>query len=251
MLAALVSVALFAPLQHIEVKVDGTMREALVAYGNNTFAKSPLVFAFHGHGGNMNYSANKFAIDKLWPEATVVYMQGVPTYSPRVDLQGKYNGWQLKVGDLDDRDIKFFDKTLQFMRSKINVDDSRIYSMGHSNGALFTYVLWESHPGLFAGLGVVAGGFGKIGAVKPAPVIQIAGEKDPLVPYRFQVMTISRMRKIDECASEGRPWEGAGSTIWDSSIGDPVVLCTHSGGHNYPSDASEKIVSFFKQNSKR
>lgn len=250
MLAALVSFALFSPLQHIEVNVDGTVREALVAYGRSTGGKSPLVFAFHGHGGNMNYSANKYGIDKLWPEATVVYMQGVPTYSPRVDLQGKYNGWQLKVGDLGDRDIKFFDKALQLMRSKGNVDESRIYTMGHSNGALFSYVLWMAHPGLFAGLGIVAGGFGAAGDVKPVPVIQIAGEKDPLVPYRYQVFTISRMRKINQCSPNGQVWEDAGSTLWKSSIGDPVVLCTHPGGHNYPTDASEKIVRFFKQNVK-
>ena len=49
---------------------------------------SPVVFAFHGHGGNMKYAATKFAYQKHWPEAIAVYMQGTLT-----DMQGKLPGW--------------------------------------------------------------------------------------------------------------------------------------------------------------
>ncbi len=250
MLAVLASLIIASPLQPLDVNVGGTVRHALVAYGSNNSVKSPIIFAFHGHGGNMNYAARKYKLEDLWPEATIVYMDGLPTASPRVDEAGSYNGWQMKIGDQDDRDIKFFDKTLAVMRTKVKVDDSRIYSMGHSNGALFTYLLWISHPNVFAAIGCAAGGFGRAPDVTPVPVIHIAGDKDTLVPYRGQMLTVARLRRINSCSADGHPWDEAGCTIWPSSVGAPVVLYSYSGTHAYPDDASEKIIRFFKQHAK-
>ena len=64
-------------LTRMEWKVDGVSREALVyAPAAAKTTPSPVVFAFHGHGGTMKYAAAKFAYHKHWPEAIVVYMQG-------------------------------------------------------------------------------------------------------------------------------------------------------------------------------
>ena len=64
-------------LTRMEWKVDGVTREALVyAPATAKTDSSPVVFAFHGHGGNMKYAATKFAYQKHWPEAIAVYMQG-------------------------------------------------------------------------------------------------------------------------------------------------------------------------------
>jgi len=63
-----------------EWTVDGVKREALIyAPADAKTTASPVVFAFHGHGGNMNQAAKKFNFQKLWPEAIVVYMQGLDT----------------------------------------------------------------------------------------------------------------------------------------------------------------------------
>ena len=63
-----------------EVTVDGTVREALIAIPPNAkTSPSPLVFAFHGHGGNMANAARMYHIHTLWPEAIVVYPQGLNT----------------------------------------------------------------------------------------------------------------------------------------------------------------------------
>ena len=67
-------------LTRLEWKVDGVGREALVyAPAAAKTTPSPLVFAFHGHGGTMKYAAAKFAYHKHWPDAIVVYMQGLNT----------------------------------------------------------------------------------------------------------------------------------------------------------------------------
>jgi len=93
--------------------VDGVVREALVytlpqAHTN----PSPVVFAFHGHGGSMLNAARTFGFHTRWPEAVVVYMQGLNTPGRLTDPEGKKPGWQSAVGDQGDRDLKFFDAVL-------------------------------------------------------------------------------------------------------------------------------------------
>ena len=49
-------------LTRMEWKVDGVTREALVyAPATAKTGPSPVVFAFHGHGGAMKQAATKFA----------------------------------------------------------------------------------------------------------------------------------------------------------------------------------------------
>src|ERR1043165_5710749 len=93
--------------------VDGQKREALVFAPTDDMAKRrALVFAFHGHGGNMNGAAQLMQIQKLWPEAIVIYPQGLPTVS-HVDPQGTRPGWQQTAGTDGDRDLKFFDAMVE------------------------------------------------------------------------------------------------------------------------------------------
>ncbi len=67
-------------LQPMTFTVDGVTRTALV-YVPPTAKTSltPVVFVFHGHGGNAQEVARSFHIEKEWPQAISVYMQGLPT----------------------------------------------------------------------------------------------------------------------------------------------------------------------------
>jgi polyhydroxybutyrate depolymerase len=51
-----------------------------------------VIFAFHGHGGNMNLAAHGMAFQDHWPEALVVYMQWLPTRGMVGDAQGTAAG---------------------------------------------------------------------------------------------------------------------------------------------------------------
>ena len=42
--------------------------------------------------------------------------------------------------------------------------------------------------------------------LKPKPVMHIAGEKDALVKFEWQQRTIERVRKLNGCDAEGKPW---------------------------------------------
>ncbi|MFZ4507747.1 MAG: alpha/beta hydrolase family esterase [Fimbriimonas sp.] len=231
------------------VDVEGRQRQVLVAKPLLPDVEAPLVFAFHGHGGNAQSAARKFQIEKHWPEAVVVYMQGQPSVG-QSDPKGLRNGWQKSKGDIDDRDLKFFNKTLDWAKKEFKVDPNRIYSMGHSNGGGFTYLLWANNPELFAAIGVGAGGFRGGVKLKPVPVMHVAGEKDTTVPYANQVRTVSRVRAINGCDVTATRWQDTQFDLWPSKLGAPVVFYSYPGTHKFPDNGGEMMVRFFKEHSK-
>src|SRR5260370_33924243 len=86
--------------------VGGVQRQALVYAPSVRTPRPPLVLAFHGHGGTMKSASTHMDIHAFWPEAVVVYPQGLPTQSG-VDPQGRRPGWQHEPGEPGHRDLRF------------------------------------------------------------------------------------------------------------------------------------------------
>lgn len=207
---------------------------------------APVVFAFHGHGGSARQAARSFRMHAEWPEAIVVYMQGLPTPGRLVDPEGKRNGWQNRAGVLGDRDLKFFDAVLATLKAEYRIDARRIYAMGHSNGGGFTYLLWRERPDVFAAF-APSGAFTLQAAnLAPRPVMHIAGRKDELVKFEWQQRTIDAVRKLNGCAGEGEPW-GRDCTLYPSKSGTPLVTMIYNGSHRYPAEAPALIAKFFRE----
>lgn len=235
-------------LQRREFTVDGVKREALLYVPAKAKTNaSPVIFGFHGHGGNMANAARQYHFQTLWPEAIVIYAQGLNTPGRLTDPEGKKTGWQSGPGDQGNRDLKFFDTMLAQLHKEFKVDDKRIYSSGHSNGGGFTYLLWAERGDKFAAFAPSASAASKSQSLlKPKPVLHVAGENDPLVKFAWQKATIEALRKLNQCG-EGKPWElDANCTFYSSPLGTPVITAIHSGTHNYPQQAPEVIVKFFK-----
>jgi polyhydroxybutyrate depolymerase len=234
-------------LQTMNFTVEGVARTALVyvpsaAKTNHT----AVVFVFHGHGGNARQVERSFHIESEWPEAIVVYMQGLPTVGQLTDPQGKLPGWQAAAGNNADRDLKFFDAVLAQLKQDYNVDAKRIYATGHSNGGGFTYLLWLTRGEVFAAVAPCAAAAKYAMQLKPKPVLHIAGEKDPLVKFSWQKLTMEALRKINGCDTTGEPW-AKDCTLYPSKSGAPVVTFIHTGGHVVPASAPALIVKFFKE----
>ncbi len=237
--------------ERVEWKVDDVAREALVCAPSKPGTDAPpAVFAFHGHGGTMKGAVRSFAIHEQWPEAVVVYMQGLPTPGRLTDPEGKKPGWQHGPGEQGDRDLKFFDAVLATLKEKNKIDPRRVYSTGHSNGGGFTYLLWATRPDVFAAIAPSAAAARNLKDAKPLPVLHVAGEKDPLVKFAWQQQTIEGIRALNGCEAEGKEW-APGCTLYPSSKDAPVVTFIHPGDHSYPKRAPELIVRFFKEHARK
>ena len=241
--------------------VDGVERQALVfppaaeppaEAGTPAPARMsprmPLVFAFHGHGNSMHDAARTMDFQSLWPQALVVYPQGLRTPAARVDPFGFRSGFQLEVGKQGDRDVKFFDAMLATLRARYAVDERRIYSTGFSNGGFFSYILWAVRPATFAAFASCSGRIGDgVHLGEPKPILQVTGLKDHIVPTKIQLATIATVRALDGATGDGTSC-GVGCTRYASTLGAPVVTILHAGGHLYPSGISAEIVKFFQAN---
>jgi polyhydroxybutyrate depolymerase len=227
--------------------VDGREREALLYRPSKpTEGGAPVVFGFHGHGGSMQNAARSFRLHEMWPEALIVYMQGVPTPGRLTDPEGRRNGWQHDAGDHSDRDLKFFDAVLKTLNEEHAIDENRIYATGHSNGGAFTYLLWAQRPDVFAAMAPSAASSRSIPSLKPKPALHIAGESDQLVRFAVQQLAMQAVRRINGCGETGQAW-AEGCTLYPSEKGTPFVTFIHAGGHKYPEEAPELIVKFFKE----
>lgn len=242
------SLLLDAAPKQVSVEADGKKRQALVFFPEaKSETPAPLVFAFHGHGGGSRNAARSFNVHKHWPEAVVAYPQGLPGVVGITDPEGAKTGWQKNPGELEDRDLKFFDALFAELQKQANIDLRRVYVMGHSNGSRFACVLWAKRGDKFAAVGTSGGQGGAMlrDAVK-LPAVLVAGEKDPLVPYAGQLLSINALKKAYGCDAATAKKDG----FWSLERGkDGLELATylHPGGHEYPSSQVPKMVEFFKR----
>lgn len=232
-------------------QVSGVARTALVASPTAPVpaAGSPLVLVFHGHGGTSAHSARTYAIHTHWPEAVVIYAQGLPTPGKLSDPEGVKPGWQHTPGTEGDRDLKFTDEMIKWARARYRIDPARIFAAGHSNGGTFTYVLWAARADVFAAFAPSASVFRKelIASAKPKPALVILGEKDQLVPVAAQRLSLEATLRLDQASRSGEAWSGRYVTLHKSSIGATVVTYIHPGDHTMPDDAGQMMAKFFKQ----
>jgi polyhydroxybutyrate depolymerase len=231
--------------------VEGVERHALVFAPRSALdSPAPVVFAFHGHGGTAQQSAEMFGYHQAWEEAIVVYPQGLPTPT-NSDPAGKKPGWTTSGSKSDNRDLKFFDVMLGELKKEFQVDDRRIYASGTSNGGFFTYTLWGARPDVLAAVAPAAATTRRLeDQLTPKPVFLVAGEMDPVVKIESQRATIEFVRKLNNCG-EGRPGRRPAITNYQSPDGNTVASFIHSRGHGFPEEASQPIVEFFKRHAAR
>lgn len=198
--------------------VAGDTRRAIV-FAPPWGGQTPAVFAFHGHGDNIE-SFQRTNLQEAWPEALVVYVQGLPT------RRSGLPGWQVTKGQDDDRDLRLVDTALASLGKSYQIDEARVYATGFSNGAGFTYLLWAERPDVFAAFAPVSGRLGMgVELREPKPVLAIGGKEDR--GYADQLAAIEAAKQANRTAAPVRTW-------------------LHPGGHEWRGGSSDRIASFFR-----
>lgn len=233
--------------------IEGVERNAIIfpSSKGNSSSGAPLVFVFHGHGGNARNAAQKFRIHELWPEAVVAYMQGLTGIPGITDPEGKKTGWQKDPGQANDRDLKFVDVALDQILRQYKVDPSQVYALGHSNGGRFTNVIWHERGEKFAAFCSASGQGGTLIPTNiPKSILIIAGENDPLVSYEGQLMSVEAARRLLKTDPSKAVKQGF-AAIEPGTNGLELGTYLHPGGHEFPKKALPLAVMFFQRHSNR
>jgi polyhydroxybutyrate depolymerase len=229
--------------------VNGVERSAVVAVPVQPAPKTgvPLVLVFHGHGGTADHSARMFLMHPHWADALVIYAQGLPTPGRLTDPEGAKPGWQSRPADHNDPDLKYVDAIIAWAKTKFRIDPARIYAAGHSNGGTMTYVLWAARPDVFAAFAASGSVFRKelIASAKPKPALIIAGEKDQLVPFALQEVSLAAVLRLNGASRSSVPYSH-GVVLHKSTSGADVGAYIYPGDHTMPANAGELMVKFFK-----
>jgi len=223
----------------------------------------PLLFSFHGLGSdpegqieltNFDALSEQEGFIAVFPKATALDPESYPDcaqYLP--ELPGAEIMWNIGMNwtlqycaGIDD--VEFTSDIVDWFEGNYNIDESRIYVTGMSNGAMFSYYVALMLPGTFAGTAPVCSpmtlnGFGM--NATPLTVIMMMGTSDPIVNYDglFGAYgsindTVDFWLDVDGIPLETEPVE----TVWGPAGSDSTVVhrYVYSGG----TDGTEVI--FFK-----
>jgi poly(3-hydroxybutyrate) depolymerase len=159
---------------------------------------TPLVVALHGLG----------ATEDSWMDA---YQQQLPALAEKhgfiavAPLGYRVDGFygfsygsdpaSRRKQELSEQDVM---QVLARMRQHYKVDESRIYLMGHSMGAIGTWHLAARHPHLWAALGPIAGTGNpqSMERFRHIPQFVVHGDADPTVPVTGSRGMVAAMKTL-------------------------------------------------------
>ena len=214
----------------------------------------PLLFSFHGLGSNgvaqitlteFDVLAEQEGFIAVFPNATVLDPADYPVCAEGLpDLPGAEIQWNMGApGSLQYcagiDDVGFASDMVDWFEANYEIDESRIYATGMSNGAMFSYLLAFNLTGKFAGIAPVCSPMtlNLGGNTTPITVILMMGTADPIVPYEgygsLNVTystdeTIAYWRGVDNTTN------GPVTTVWSDDAIDPTTVTryVYSGGTN-------------------
>lgn len=207
-----------------------------------------VVFAFHGFGGTAALFRTQADFARAWPEAIVVYPDGMnrtfPTLFPGVAALG----WQVAPGELGDRDLAFFDALRAWILAHTCADPARLFATGHSNGGFFANVLGCARAGVLRAIAPAAGGL-LCDPDEPVAAIIDHGLADRLVSFAQGADAAERWSRADGCEA-GPITRAPGCHSARSCSRKAVVLCAFEGGHEYDARFPDEAVEFFRSRPK-
>ncbi|MEP6924522.1 MAG: PHB depolymerase family esterase [Pyrinomonadaceae bacterium] len=145
----------------------------------------PLVFVFHGGGGNGKGTETLTNFSRLAEKEN--FIVAYPDAIAKNWNDGRENeaskSYKKKVDD-----VAFVKALIDSLEKDYRIDNKRIFATGISNGAIFSHYLAANMSEKIAAIAPVAGGIAEpfdqqFKLKEPVSVFVIQGTSDPLVPY--------------------------------------------------------------------
>jgi polyhydroxybutyrate depolymerase len=210
---------------------------------------TPLVISLHGAGG---WGAMQKEISQWNAEADrrgfiVVYPSGVDGQGPRI--------WRADGGPRQAKDVKFISDLIDTLSSAYNIDATRIYANGFSNGGGMSFVLSCTLADRIAAVGMVGAAhllaWNRCADRRPMPMIAFHGTADNAAPYNGGMSWVAdkpfpsiprwtaNWARRNGCAERSVEWPVAGDV---TRIEYPncaqraavVLFRIEGGGHTWP-----------------
>jgi polyhydroxybutyrate depolymerase len=144
----------------------------------------PLVLNFHGYGSN--------ATEQMWygDFRSISDTAGFLIVHPEGTLLNGTTYWNVggwTIGSTVD-DVGFTEALIDTLTLMYNIEETRIYSTGMSNGGFMSFLLAGQLSGRIAAIASVTGSmtpenFNSSNPQHPTPIMQIHGTSDDLIPY--------------------------------------------------------------------
>jgi len=228
----------------------------------------PLLFSFHGMGSSGVEQIDLTKFDELaeqegfiavFPDSTnlprdeespcypsLLALESANPLFESIDLIQWNIGTNLSLqycAGVDD--VGFTADMVDWFDNNYNIDESRIYATGFSNGAQFTHYLALMLPGTFGGIAPVSSPLTtNMGweSVTPTTVIMMMGPTDPIVPYDGNALAsiYSTNDTVDFWLDVDGITSGPVETVWGPTSKDFTVVhrYVYSGG----TDGTEVIL---------
>jgi polyhydroxybutyrate depolymerase len=149
-------------------------------------AAAPLVFVFHGGGGQGSGIERTSGFDAISDREgfVAVYPDGVDRGWNDGRTDAPRQGALRKQVD----DLAFVRAMLVDLATVVSVDAKRVFATGMSNGAIFSQYLAAKMSDKFAAIAPVAGGIAdpfnkEFAPANPVSIFAINGTRDPFVPF--------------------------------------------------------------------
>jgi polyhydroxybutyrate depolymerase len=224
----------------------------------------PLVFIFHGGGGNSKQMQRYMGMDAIADKENfiTVYPQG---------MNKQWNdGREFNESIAANDDVKFVEQLLDTLKKTEPIDAKRVFATGISNGAFFSLYLSYRLSQRFLAVAPVCGSipqklYDQFFPSQPVSLLLINGTGDPLVPYNGGTVgnrlighrgecvstdkTIDRFISIDKTSAtsiekdipDNNKWDGCTAIQYTYSNGKDnskvILIKIINGGHTLPGGA--------------
>jgi polyhydroxybutyrate depolymerase len=183
-------------LKTTSLPIDGHNRNFSYYLPANIDSDRPLIFALHGSMGSGDdmRRLTAYQFDQIADNDNIiaVYPDGYKNHWNGCRASASYAA---NVDDIDD--MAFFEAMINYFAEQYQIDRSRIYATGFSNGGHMVYRLALEKPEAFAALAVIGANlpvdenFNCQKSDKPVSIAIINGTEDPINPYHGGLVSLA------------------------------------------------------------
>lgn len=170
----------------------------------------PLVVLLHGYGASGQLQDVYLGTSRSGDELGYLTLTPDGTTDPTGNRFWNVTGSNRPVDD-----VGYLSELISATVVEFNVDPTRVYVVGHSNGGYMAHKLACDIPDQVTAIAAIAGGIFGLGAgcEQPIPVIMIQGTDDATVPYEGGVFLGGRILGAEDTVARWRDLGGCADTV--------------------------------------